>query len=72
MKELYYYEYSDDGIDWKNGGAAISLLSCLDKARKCSYSWRIKRATITSEEIIQAEEIKPVFEQLYLLEKLFQ
>jgi hypothetical protein len=72
MKELYYYEYSDDGISWTRGGAAISLISCIDKARQCDYRHRIKRAIIAREEIVSEDEIKPEFEKLLILEKLFQ
>jgi hypothetical protein len=72
MQKLYYYEYSDDGEQWRLGESATSLFSCIDKAQKCCYSWRIKRVLIAAEQTITQDEIDPVFEQLRILEKLFQ
>jgi hypothetical protein len=42
QKKFYYYEYTDDGESWSDGDCAFSLLKCIDRARKCSYRWRIK------------------------------
>ena len=73
MKEIYYYEYSDDGIEWTLGKPAFSLLDCVDKARKCCYSFRITKVELNSlGKFVSFEEIDEALDQLNLLEKIFQ
>lgn len=74
MKELYYYEWSDDRINWKLGGIYFDILPCVDKARHCPYAVRFKKiiADFSDANDVHPELLKEAREQLHLLEKLFQ
>jgi hypothetical protein len=74
MKEIYYYEWSDDRIDWKFGGVFFNILPCVDKARQCSYAVRFKKTTadFSNTEEVSLNLVKTAKDQIQLLEKLFQ
>ena len=72
MNEIFYYEYSDDGVNWTLGEPAFSLLKCIDKARKISYRWRIKKADVGTGFLLTQESVNKAIDDLLILEKLFE
>ena len=72
MKEVFYYEFSDDGKDWVFGDCAKSLISCLDKARKCPYRVRVKRARLSDHVVVGKKRIQESLEELQLLDQIFE
>ena len=73
MKEIYYYEYSDDGGGtWFYGEPSFSLLKCVDNARKISYRWRIQKASFSDSILVTQEAVDRSLDELLILEKLFQ
>ena len=74
MKEIYYYETTDDGgITWLLGKPSFSLIGCVDNARQSCYPFRItKTQTESLGEFASYEEIDTALEQLRTFDKLFQ
>ena len=67
MKDVYFYEYSDNLIDWRLGGYFDSLLRCVDNAEQCCYSYRIKKAKVSDPEPVSIEERNQALEQLKVI-----
>lgn len=67
MKEVYYYEYSDDQIDWTIGECSFSLIKCVDMAQRCRFPWRIKTY---NGHWIKNHVIEEALKQLRILEKI--
>ena len=76
MKELYYYEHTDDGgVTWFLGEPSFSLIGCVDKARRFSYPYRVLKVQLndTDEaEFIYREQLKEVELTLEALDKIFK
>jgi len=74
MKEIYYYELTDDGgLTWTIGKPAFSLLNCLDMARKCSFPYRITKAHLGDHgQFVSFEDMDKALDELNILDKIFQ
>jgi hypothetical protein len=71
--KIYYYEFSDDGIDWQVGGLSWSVINCIDIAQQQPYRWRIKKSEMSKvSELVSDEEIAKSREILNILTKIFQ
>ena len=74
MKELYYYEWSDDRIDWRLGEIFFDILPCVNDARDCPYAVRFKKikADFSDAQDVHPDLLETARDQIYLLEKLLQ
>jgi hypothetical protein len=72
MRDLYFYEYSDDLIDWRLGGYFESLMKCVDNAEQCCYSYRIKKAKVSDPEPVSREERNQALKDLIAINKILK
>jgi len=71
--KIYYYEFSDDGINWQVGHLSWSVMNCVDMAQKQPYRWRIRESEITKvPKLVSDEEIEKSKEILRILNQIFQ
>lgn len=74
MKEIYYFETTDDaGLTWWLGKPSFSLIDCVDKARRSCYPYRITKTHIEGlGAFIPYTEIEEALDKLHILDKIFQ
>jgi hypothetical protein len=71
--KIYYYEFSDDGINWNRGLLSWSVMNCIDMAQRQPYSWRIMESEITKvPKLVSDEKIEKSKEILKILNQIFQ
>lgn len=71
--KIYYFEYSDDQINWQIGHISWSIANCVDMAQQQPYPWRIMKSEMTKiPEPVSEEEIEKSKEILNILNKIFQ
>lgn len=74
MKEIYYYETTDDaGMTWWLGKPSFSLVGCVDKARRSCYPYRITKVELKDKsELVSYDLIEKARQELEILDKIFQ
>jgi len=70
--KIYYYEYSDDRIDWWKGSLSWSVMNCIDMAQKQPYPWRIMEFEMSKiSKPVKESEIQEALRDLAIFNTLF-